>query len=124
MVPETRGKTSPITGAYKQSIYIFQAWYRDLLLKDEWDNDMKIFGLDWDQYDQFCYYYQRDKVTTMSAPVVPIGYKQPMDPIARWDKGAVRQDPSNFSTLKEMKQWDKWNAFGWQQQQHILWKWG
>jgi hypothetical protein len=51
MVPETRGKASPITGAYKQSIYIFQAWYRDFLLKDEWDDDMKIFDLDWNQYD-------------------------------------------------------------------------
>jgi hypothetical protein len=30
-----------------------------------------------------------------------------MDPIARWDNG-IRQDPGNFPTLKEMKQWDKW----------------
>ena len=87
MVPETRGKTSPITGAYKQSIYIFQAWYRELLLKDEWDNDMKIFDLDWNQYDCFCHEYQKDKVATMPAPAVPIGYKQPMDPVAGWDKG-------------------------------------
>jgi hypothetical protein len=43
----------------------------------------------------------------MPAPAVPIGYKQPMNPITRWDKG-VRQDPSNFPTLMEMKQWDKW----------------
>jgi hypothetical protein len=30
-----------------------------------------------------------------------------MDPIARWDNG-IRQDPGNFPTLKEMKQWEKW----------------
>jgi hypothetical protein len=46
VVMEARGKTSPITGAYKQSIYIFQAWYRELLLKEEWNDDMKIFYLD------------------------------------------------------------------------------
>jgi hypothetical protein len=39
----------------------------------------------------------------MPAPAVPIGYKQPMDPITGWDKG-IQQDP----TLNEMKQWDKW----------------
>jgi hypothetical protein len=27
-------------------IYIFQAWHRELLLKDKWDNDMKIFDLE------------------------------------------------------------------------------
>jgi hypothetical protein len=32
-----------------------------------------------------------------------------MDPIAGWDK-VVRQDPSDFPTLKEMKQWDKWKC--------------
>jgi hypothetical protein len=96
-----------MTSVYMQSIYIFQAWYRELLLKDEWGNDMKIFDLDWNQYDQFCHEYQKDKVTTMPVPAVPIGYKQPMDLVAKWDRG-VRQDPSNFPTLKEMKQWDKW----------------
>jgi hypothetical protein len=35
VVLETRGKTFPITSAYKWSIYIFQAWYRELLLKDK-----------------------------------------------------------------------------------------
>jgi hypothetical protein len=35
VVPEARRKTSPITDAYKSSIYIFQAWYRELLLKNE-----------------------------------------------------------------------------------------
>jgi hypothetical protein len=50
-MPETRGKTSPITGAYKPSIYIIQAWHRKLLLMDEWDDDMKIFDLDWNKYD-------------------------------------------------------------------------
>jgi hypothetical protein len=64
----------------------------------EWDDDMKIFALDWNQYDQFCYEYQKDKVATMPAPAVPIGYEQPMDPITRWDKG-VRQDSSNFPIL-------------------------
>ena len=43
VVPEARGKTSPITGAYKGNIFIFQACYRELLLKDEWDDDTKIF---------------------------------------------------------------------------------
>jgi hypothetical protein len=34
MVLEVRGKTSPIsTGAYKWSIYIFQAWFRELIWK-------------------------------------------------------------------------------------------
>jgi hypothetical protein len=111
VVPEARGKTSPITGAYKWSIYIFQAWYRDLLLKNEWDDDMKIFVLNWSQYNCFCCKYQRDKVATMPTSAIPIGYKQPIDPIARWDKG-VQQDPSDFPTLKEMKQWDKWKCLG------------
>jgi hypothetical protein len=87
VVLEARGKASPITGAYKQSIYIFQAWNRELLLKDEWNDDMKIFDLDWGQYAQVCREYQRDKVATMPAPAVPMGYKQPMDPITEWDKG-------------------------------------
>jgi hypothetical protein len=72
VVLEARGKTFPITGAYKWSIYIFQAWYRELLLKDEWNDDMKIFDLDWSQYDQFCHEYQRDKVVTMPAPTIPM----------------------------------------------------
>jgi hypothetical protein len=67
-------------------IYIFQAWYRDLLLKDKCDDDMKIFDLDWSQYDHFCHEYQTDKVATMPAPAIPIGYKQPLDPFAGWDK--------------------------------------
>jgi hypothetical protein len=41
------GKLSSITSAYKWSICIFQPWYRELLLKDECDDDMKIFDLDW-----------------------------------------------------------------------------
>jgi hypothetical protein len=45
VVPETRGKASPITSAYKQNIYIFQAWHKELQLKDKWDDDMKIFDL-------------------------------------------------------------------------------
>ncbi len=53
VVPETRGP--PITGAYKQNIYIFQAWSRELLLKDEWDDDVQIFDLDWNQYDNCCH---------------------------------------------------------------------
>jgi hypothetical protein len=64
VVPAARGKISPITRAYKQSIYIFQVWYRDLLLKNKWDNDMKIFDLNWSQYDCFCHEYQKDKVAT------------------------------------------------------------
>jgi hypothetical protein len=51
VVLETKQKTSPISGACMQNIYIFQAWYWELLLKDEWDDDMKIFDLDWNQYD-------------------------------------------------------------------------
>ncbi len=82
-------------------------WCMELLLKDEWDDDMKIIDLDWNQYDWFCRKYQKDKVATIPAPAAPIAYKQPMDPIARWDNG-IRQDPGNFPTLKEMKQWDKW----------------
>jgi hypothetical protein len=35
VVLQARGGTSLITGAYKWSIYIFQAWYRELLLKDK-----------------------------------------------------------------------------------------
>jgi hypothetical protein len=58
-------------------IYIFQAWYRELLLKDAWDDGMKIVNLDWSHYDCFCREYQKDKVTTMPAPAGPIGYKQP-----------------------------------------------
>jgi hypothetical protein len=45
----------------------------------------------------------------MPAPVVPIGYKKPMDPIAKGDKH-VRQDPSDFPTPKEMKQGDTWKC--------------
>jgi hypothetical protein len=102
VVLETRGKPSPITSAYKWNIYIFQAWYRELLLKDEWDDDMKIFDLDLSQYDHFCHECQKDKVSTMPAPAVPIGYKQAI----------------SLHSSKEMKQWDKWNSFGWQQPQH------
>jgi hypothetical protein len=81
------GKLPPSpASAYKWNIYIFQAWYRELLLKDEWDDDMRIFDLNWSQYDHFCCKYQKDKVATMLAPAVPVGYKQPMDPITRWDK--------------------------------------
>jgi hypothetical protein len=69
VVLESQGKTFPITDAYKWSICIFQAWYRELLLKDDWDDD-------WNQYDHFCHEYHKDKVTTMPAPAVPIGYKQ------------------------------------------------
>jgi hypothetical protein len=47
----------------------------------------------------------------MPTPAIPIGYKQPIDPIARWDK-EVQQDPIDFPTLKEMKQWDKWKCLG------------
>jgi hypothetical protein len=54
---------------------------------DGTSNDMKIFDLDWIQYDCFCHEYQKDKVATMPAPAAPIGYRQPMDPITRWDKG-------------------------------------
>jgi hypothetical protein len=43
----------------------------------------------------------------MPPPAVPIQYKHPMDPVAGWNKG-VRWDPSDFPTLKEMRQWDKW----------------
>jgi hypothetical protein len=82
VVPEASGPPPP-PGAIKWNIYIFQAWYRELLLKDGWDDEMKTFDLDWSQYDHFCHEYQKDKVTTMSAPAVPIGYKQPMDPITR-----------------------------------------
>jgi hypothetical protein len=49
---------------------------------DEWGDNLKIFDLDWSQYDCFCHEYQRDK----PASAVPIGDKQPMDSIARWDK--------------------------------------
>jgi hypothetical protein len=62
---------------------------------------MKIFNLDWNQYDCFCHEYQKDKVATMPGPAVPIGYKQPMDPVARWDKG-IRQDPSKPTTASEL----------------------
>jgi hypothetical protein len=48
---------------------------------------MKIFDLDWSQCDHFCCKYQKDKFATMPAPAIPKGYKQPMDPIAGWDKG-------------------------------------
>jgi hypothetical protein len=41
----------------------------------------------WSQYDHFCHEYQKDKVATMPAPAVPIGYKQPMDSITGWDEG-------------------------------------
>jgi hypothetical protein len=87
VAPETRGKPFPITIAYNQSIYIFQAWHRELLLKDKCDDDIKIFDLDWSQYDQFCCKLQKDKVATMPAPAIPTGYKQPMDPVTGWDKG-------------------------------------
>jgi hypothetical protein len=53
------------------NIYIFQAWYRELLVKDEWNNDTKIFDLDWGQYDQFCHEYKRDKVTTIQHQQCP-----------------------------------------------------
>jgi hypothetical protein len=45
----------------------------------------------------------------MPAPAIPTGYKQPMDPVTGWDKG-VWWDPSDFPTLKEMKQWNKWKC--------------
>jgi hypothetical protein len=48
---------------------------------------IKIFNLDWNQYNHFCCEYQKDRVATMPPPAVPIGCKQPMYPIARWDKG-------------------------------------
>jgi hypothetical protein len=69
---------------------------------------MKIFDLDWGQYDQFCHKYQKDKVATMPEPVIPIGYKQPMDPTARWDKG-LWWFPSNFLTLKRIFFAVSWN---------------
>jgi hypothetical protein len=87
VVLEARGETSAITSAYKQNICIFQAWYRELLLKGECDDNIKIFDLDWSQYDHFCHEYQKDKVATMPPPVVPIRYKHPMDPVAGWNKG-------------------------------------
>jgi hypothetical protein len=72
-------------------------WFKrqeGLLPKDEWDDDMKIFDLDWSQYDHFCHEYQQDNVVTMPAPAVPIGYKQLWTSAGR-DKG-IRQDLSKF----------------------------
>jgi hypothetical protein len=39
--------------------------------------------------------------------ILEIGISFPT--VTRWDK-SIRPDPSDFPTLKEMKQWDKWKC--------------